>query len=159
MGVSPLQAVCGGVYTVYATISALHATCMTNTVCGIISSGLIHPRGSTRGQIYLYSKSQCSCCPLCPSSIVYHCVIYRTKVQCRYTSRRVPARGVFPGATVVRGRDWRWSDQDGGPGKEGTVLEISGWHNESSVSALLLNTAPYMYHLSLPFSLRGVWLW
>ena len=68
---------------------------------------------------------------------VYHHVMCRTKVECRYTSRRVPARGVFPGATVVRGHDWRWSDQDGGPGKEGTVLEISGWQSESSVSVVL----------------------
>jgi ankyrin repeat protein len=45
---------------------------------------------------------------------------------------------VFPGATVVRGRDWRWSDQDGGPGKEGTVLEISGWHSESSRSVAVV---------------------
>ena len=57
---------------------------------------------------------------------------------------------------MVRGRDWRWSDQDGGPGKEGTVLEISGWHSESSVSALHLNTAPYMYHLSPFLSQRSV---
>lgn len=62
-------------------------------------------------------------------------LLSRTKVRCRYQSRRVPARGVFQGARVVRGHDWRWNDQDGGAGKEGTVLEISGWHSESSVSA------------------------
>ena len=38
---------------------------------------------------------------------------YRTRVKCRYLSRRVCARGIFPGATVVRGRDWKWANQDG----------------------------------------------
>ena len=44
------------------------------------------------------------------------------------------ARGVFVGARVVRGRDWRWGDQDGGAGREGTVVEVCGWQSESSVS-------------------------
>lgn len=28
-------------------------------------------------------------------------------------ARKVEARGIFPGAEVVRGHDWRWGDQDG----------------------------------------------
>ena len=67
------------------------------------------------------------------------CDVDRTKVRCRYQSGRVAARGVFPGATVVRGEDWRWGDQDGGPGREGTVVEIDGWHSESSVSGTTLS--------------------
>ena len=34
----------------------------------------------------------------------------------------------------MRGPDWRWGDQDGGLGSEGTVVGITGWHSESSVS-------------------------
>ena len=26
---------------------------------------------------------------------------------------RIEARGIFPGAEVVRGHDWRWGNQDG----------------------------------------------
>ena len=55
-------------------------------------------------------------------------------MRCRYQSRHVVARGVFVGARVVRGRDWRWGDQDGGAGREGTVVEVCGWQSESSVS-------------------------
>ena len=59
---------------------------------------------------------------------------YRTRVRCRYLSRRVWARGVFVGARVVRGRDWRWNDQDGGAGRDGTVVDVCGWQSQSSVS-------------------------
>ncbi|MBN2875798.1 MAG: hypothetical protein JXM71_11945, partial [Spirochaetales bacterium] len=33
------------------------------------------------------------------------------------------------GTRVVRGKDWKWSDQDGGPGKLGTIIEApsGGW--------------------------------
>ena len=55
-------------------------------------------------------------------------------MQCRYKSSHVSARGVFVGARVVRGGDWRWSDQDGGAGREGTVVEICGRQSETSVS-------------------------
>lgn len=65
--------------------------------------------------------------------------IHRTRVECRYLSHCVPARGVFPGATVIRGHDWRWGDQDGGPGRVGIVQEIEGWHSESSVSGITLD--------------------
>ncbi|CAI8033696.1 E3 ubiquitin-protein ligase mib1 [Geodia barretti] len=62
----------------------------------------------------------------------------RTRVRCRYQSGRVGARGVFVGARVVRGRDWRWSDQDGGAGREGTVVEVCGWQSESSRSVAVV---------------------
>ncbi|CAD5122217.1 DgyrCDS10668 [Dimorphilus gyrociliatus] len=42
------------------------------------------------------------------------------------------AKGVFPGARVVRGIDWDWGDQDGK--QEGTVIDIRGWESESSRS-------------------------
>ncbi|CAI7989113.1 E3 ubiquitin-protein ligase MIB2 [Geodia barretti] len=62
----------------------------------------------------------------------------RTRVRCRYLSGRVGARGVFVGARVVRGRDWRWSDQDGGAGREGTVVDVCGWQSESSRSVAVV---------------------
>ena len=37
----------------------------------------------------------------------------RTRVHWRARSLRIEARGIFPGAEVVRGRDWRWGNQDG----------------------------------------------
>lgn len=152
VGRSPLQAACGDVFTVFATISALRVTCTTNTLCGITLSGLTPHRTPTRGQIYILLAGEISshpadCLPffychvlefttmcflLCKALIFV--ILYRTRVLCRYRSRCVPARGMFPGARVVRGHDWRWNDQDGGEGKEGTVLEIEGWHDESSVS-------------------------
>ena len=39
--------------------------------------------------------------------------LYRTRVTHRDRARRLVAWGIFPGAEVVRGRDWRWNDQDG----------------------------------------------
>ena len=39
--------------------------------------------------------------------------LYRTRVTLRARARRLEACGIFSGAEVVRGRDWRWKDQDG----------------------------------------------
>ena len=69
--------------------------------------------------------------------------------------------GIFRGATVVRGPDWDWGNQDGntrlpktkpttkqtsngfqfilmtgGPDKKGLVLDIRGWDNESERSVV-----------------------
>ena len=41
---------------------------------------------------------------LCPS---------RTRVLPRSGAAKQEAKGIFPGAEVVRGRDWRLGDQDG----------------------------------------------
>ena len=67
-------------------------------------------------------------------------------MRCRYKSGRVPVKGVFVGARVVRGGDWRWGNQDGSAGKEGTVLEIEGWHSESSVSQSMSQTSLQLTH-------------
>ena len=32
----------------------------------------------------------------------------------RKKSQKIRVMGIFPDATVVRGRDWQWADQDGG---------------------------------------------
>lgn len=38
---------------------------------------------------------------------------------------------IAPGLRVVRGRDWKWTDQDGGEGHLGTIQEISGMRKTS----------------------------
>ena len=45
-------------------------------------------------------------------------------VEPRRKSKKITARGIFPGARVVRGVDWQWEDQDGGNGRRGKVTEI-----------------------------------
>ncbi|XP_070207925.1 E3 ubiquitin-protein ligase MIB2-like isoform X2 [Littorina saxatilis] len=42
----------------------------------------------------------------------------------RKMSVRIRAMGLFPGAKVTRGKDWKWKNQDGGPGSEGEVMEL-----------------------------------
>ena len=44
-----------------------------------------------------------------PESLISHSVV----VASRSSSKKVAARGFFPGAEVVRGQDWLWGDQDG----------------------------------------------
>eukprot|EP01084_Bolivina_argentea_P147620 258248_1 len=36
--------------------------------------------------------------------------------------------GIFIGDRVIRGPDWKWGDQDGGKGLEGTVRGLRQWH-------------------------------
>ena len=37
----------------------------------------------------------------------------RVRAPPRASSERVAVKGLFPGALVVRGHNWRWGDQDG----------------------------------------------
>ncbi|KAL8587340.1 hypothetical protein ACOMHN_045587 [Nucella lapillus] len=48
----------------------------------------------------------------------------REKQEKRSKSMKMRVLGIFPDATVVRGKDWDWNDQDGGQGNTGTVLEL-----------------------------------
>jgi len=43
-------------------------------------------------------------------------------MESRRKSKKISARGIFPGARVVRGVDWQWEDQDGGNGRKGKVI-------------------------------------
>jgi hypothetical protein len=44
----------------------------------------------------------------------YTCILFvRVKVPKRSTSQRMRALGLFPGAVVVRGKDWSYGTQDG----------------------------------------------
>lgn len=56
------------------------------------------------------------------------------KVECRNKSMKMRVLGIFPDATVVRGLDWEWKDQDGGQGSEGRVLEVMSPSVESAHS-------------------------
>jgi len=37
---------------------------------------------------------------------------------------------VLAGMRVVRGRDWKWGEQDGGPGNWGTVTDVKNWNGK-----------------------------
>ncbi|XP_037684717.1 E3 ubiquitin-protein ligase MIB2 isoform X2 [Choloepus didactylus] len=52
----------------------------------------------------------------------------------RQSLLRIPLRGIFQGAKVVRGPDWEWGTQDGGEGKPGHVADIRGWDVETGRS-------------------------
>lgn len=56
------------------------------------------------------------------------------EVMPRLNSQKVTAKGIFVGATVVRGANWEWDNQDGGTGTYGKVLCIRGWDKESNRS-------------------------
>ena len=43
-----------------------------------------------------------------------HCYLFqRVMVSCRADAKRVEAKGLFAGAEVVRGPNWKFGDQDG----------------------------------------------
>ena len=52
----------------------------------------------------------------------------------RSGAKRITLRGLFPNCKVIRGQDWNWSDQDGGSGQIGKIIEIHGWDSESERS-------------------------
>ena len=37
---------------------------------------------------------------------------------------KVPLKGIFIGAKVVRGHDWDWSNQDGGEGENMSIYSL-----------------------------------
>lgn len=51
-------------------------------------------------------------------------------------------QGIYIGDRVVRGPDWKWGDQDGGDGHEGTVRGLRQWHpadpEDASTSVVVL---------------------
>ncbi|XP_022097091.1 E3 ubiquitin-protein ligase MIB1-like [Acanthaster planci] len=59
----------------------------------------------------------------------------RIGLEPRRKSKKIMARGIFPGARVVRGVDWEWEDQDGGSSRRGKVTEIQDWSSTSPRSA------------------------
>ena len=59
----------------------------------------------------------------------------RLLLEPRRKAKKIPVRGIFPGARVIRGVDWQWEDQDGGNGRRGKVTEIQDWSAASPRSA------------------------
>ncbi|XP_064610755.1 E3 ubiquitin-protein ligase MIB2-like [Liolophura sinensis] len=47
---------------------------------------------------------------------------------------KVEAKGIYPGAKVVRGPDWEWEDQDGGKG--GKVVNVMNWGTDTGRSGV-----------------------
>ncbi|XP_041378055.1 E3 ubiquitin-protein ligase MIB2-like [Gigantopelta aegis] len=84
---------------------------------------------------------KCDLCPLCyvrdKHDLTHEFIRFTTpnssgvKVRKRSSCQRIQSTGIFPGATVVRGTHWKWSNQDGGPGSPGTVktVEYSRTHS------------------------------
>ena len=54
---------------------------------------------------------------------------FRVPVGKRINCTKVQSKGLFPGAKVTRGRDWKWGEQDGGSGRVGTLTEITAWNS------------------------------
>lgn len=52
----------------------------------------------------------------------------RMLVETRRKCKKIHARGLLPGARVIRGFDWQWEDQDGGKGRKGKITDIQGWN-------------------------------
>ena len=48
-----------------------------------------------------------------PAELLYFVFCSPALVEARRKSKKITARGIFPGARVVRGVDWQWEDQDG----------------------------------------------
>ncbi|XP_072169897.1 E3 ubiquitin-protein ligase MIB1-like [Diadema setosum] len=59
----------------------------------------------------------------------------RVLLEPRRKSKKIMARGIFPGSRVVRGVDWEWEDQDGGMSRRGKVTEVQDWSATSPRSA------------------------
>ena len=56
-------------------------------------------------------------------------------VSPRSGERTTDLLGIFPGATVERGPDWRFDNQDGGPGGRGVVRAVHDWTGTGSSTA------------------------
>lgn len=70
----------------------------------------------------------------------------------RKRGKKVNMRGIFGGARVVRGVDWQWEEQDGGPGRRGKVTEVQDWSAASPRSAAYViwdNGAKNLYRVGL----------
>eukprot|EP00094_Tigriopus_californicus_P008731 TCALIF_08416-PA protein Name:"Similar to mib1 E3 ubiquitin-protein ligase mib1 (Xenopus laevis)" AED:0.20 eAED:0.20 QI:0/0/0/1/1/1/7/0/699 len=60
---------------------------------------------------------------------------FEVLLEPRRKSKKIPIRGIYPGARVIRGVDWQWEDQDGGNGRRGKVTEVQDWSASSPKSA------------------------
>ncbi|KAK6175250.1 hypothetical protein SNE40_013753 [Patella caerulea] len=111
---------------------------LDNGTTGVRHTQFICNACSERGIFGMrWTCNDCKDCHLCPVCYVtdehdIHHEFTRyvtpddlgTLVPKRGTSVKHQSMGIFPGAIVKRGRDWKWGDQDGGDGKTGKVLSI-----------------------------------
>lgn len=63
-------------------------------------------------------------------SIIFLC---RIPVERRSTSRKIQARGIYPGAKVSRGPAWEYGNRD--DGTFGTVTKITDWQGNPASAA------------------------
>ena len=61
---------------------------------------------------------------ICCCYVLNYSTCYRVLLEPRRKSKKITARGIYPGARIVRGVDWQWEDQDGGNGRRGKATEI-----------------------------------
>ncbi len=59
------------------------------------------------------ASSPTSTCSVALIRFPPHPPTHRVDIDSRRKSKKLTARGIFPGARVVRGVDWQWDDQDG----------------------------------------------
>jgi E3 ubiquitin-protein ligase mind-bomb len=70
--------------------------------------------------------------------------------QTRSLAKKAFHKGIYPGAKIIRGKDWAWQDQDGGCGKRGKVVGITDWNESSRHSGVMVewdNGLKNMYRL------------
>ena len=56
--------------------------------------------------------------------INYYLISIRTKLPPRKNAWKSPAKGLLAGATVERGQDWEWEDQDGTYTKQNVIHKL-----------------------------------
>ena len=126
----------------------------------------------------MYTVDACMCMYVCMyiffcAIISYCCYYYRVSVPMRKRSKKISARGIFPGASVMRGVDWQWEDQDGlsvclsvcvcsfvclssfcccvgGQGRKGKVTDVQDWVSHAPRSAVFVvwdNAAKNLYRV------------
>lgn len=49
-------------------------------------------------------------------------IFLRIKLTPRSKESKIVLRGIFPGAIVQRGHDWKWGNQDGGESKKAQIV-------------------------------------
>jgi E3 ubiquitin-protein ligase mind-bomb len=119
-----------------------------NGAAGVRHAGVVCSACNTLNVAGLRWRCSCAAVDLCSKCYAsnehdlahtFQCHAYEADkgfaVGARSESRTLQLKGIFPGAKVVRGQDWSWGDQDGGPmSLPGTVRDIEGWEADSERS-------------------------
>ncbi|XP_069401976.1 E3 ubiquitin-protein ligase MIB2 isoform X4 [Ovis canadensis] len=133
----------GNAVSASTTISARSATCTTSTTWPTPSSATRRPTRARQvcPEPFPGGVTRVTITPgawaLTPAPTPYRrrlCPPSRVMLSPRQGLPRIPLRGIFQGAKVVRGPDWEWGSQDGGEGKPGRVVDIRGWDVETGRS-------------------------